>query len=326
MEKLPFAGGRCATHDYHGYKLNTGLNTVTDECHGALCREVGAEFEMRVTDNQWVYRIHGKDYPQPKSGKGVLKTMIGHAARNEAEADRLMQAIKRCMAWAPPTYSMSLDEWLREYTDNPAILGMFQNYLAAAGAIRNSELPAGEYFRMMKEIDASGRIWGYLPGGGGQLSDSLVKAIKRMGGEVWTGSPAVQIKVKDGVAIGAVVRKGGESIEISGPGSHQRCRSQADRGSGGQGPLSIRVLEGRGRREGSAADHHLLHPRQAAYRGRLGDLSDRSAAGIHVQHQHQRLPGEGPQGEASLGGGGLPRVLAAAFRPEERGGDRLFRT
>jgi phytoene desaturase len=215
VEKLPFAGGRCATHDYHGYKLNTGLNTVTDECHGTLCREVGAEFEMRVTDNQWVYRIKGKDYPQPKSGKGVLKTMIGHAASDDAEAERLMQAIKRCMAWAPPSYSMSLDEWLREYTDNPAILGMFQNYLAAAGAIRNSELPAGEYFRMMKEIDASGRIWGYLPGGGGQLTDSLVKAIKKMGGEVWTGCPAVQIKVKGGAAVGAVVRKGGQSIEIA---------------------------------------------------------------------------------------------------------------
>jgi phytoene dehydrogenase-like protein len=215
VEKLPFAGGRCATHDYHGYKLNTGLNTVTDDCHGALCREVGAEFEIRVTDNQWVYRIHGKDYPQPKSGKGVLKTMIGHAARSEAEADRLMLAIKRAMAWAPPSYSWSLDEWLRQYTDNPAILGMFQNYLAAAGAIRNSELPAGEYFRMMKEIDASGRIWGYLPGGGGQLTDALVKAIKKMGGEVWTGCPAVKITAKDGVATGAVVRKGGENMEIA---------------------------------------------------------------------------------------------------------------
>jgi phytoene dehydrogenase-like protein len=92
---------------------------------------------------------------------------------------------------------------------------MFQNYLAAAGAIRNSELPAGEYFRMMKEIDASGRIWGYLPGGGGQLTDALVKAIRRMGGEVWTGCPAVKITSKDGAATGAVVRKGGENIEIA---------------------------------------------------------------------------------------------------------------
>ncbi len=215
VEKLPFTGGRCATLDYHGYKLNTGLNTVTDECHGALCREVGAEFEMRLRDNQWVYRIHGKDYPQPKSGKGILKTMIGHAAKNDAEAEQLMQAIKQGMAWAPPSYSMSLDEWLGQYTDNSAILGMFQNYLAAAGAIRNSELPAGEYFRMMKEIDTSGRIWGYLPQGGGQLSSSLIKAIKRMGGEVWTGCPAWQIMVKDGVATGAVVRKSGEIIEIT---------------------------------------------------------------------------------------------------------------
>ncbi len=215
VEKLPFPGGRCATLDYHGFKLNTGLNTVTDECHGALCREVGAPFEMRVTDDQWVYRIKGRDYPQPKSGKGVLKTMIGHAASSQAEADRLMRAIKTCLAWAPPSYSMSLDEWLRQYTDNPAILGMFQNYLAAAGAIRNSELPAGEYFRMMNQIDASGRIWGYLPGGGGQLTGALVDAIKRMGGEVWTSSPAVRIAVKGEAAAGAVVRKQGEDIEIA---------------------------------------------------------------------------------------------------------------
>ena len=214
VEKLPFAGGRCATLDYHGYKINTGLNTVTQECHGVLCREVGAEFEMRVTENEWVYRIKGKDYPQPKSGKGVLKTMIGHAARDDAELERVMQAVKRGIGWAEPSYSMSLDEWLRHYTDNPAVLGMFQNYVAAAGAIRNSELPAGEYFRMMKEIDASGRVWGHLPLGGGQLTDSLVKAIKMMGGEVWTRCPAVRIKVKDGVATGAAVRKDGEDIEI----------------------------------------------------------------------------------------------------------------
>ena len=51
--------------------------------------------------------------------------------------------------------------------------------------------------------------------GGSQLSDSLVKAIRKLGGEVWTACPATQIEVKDVVAVGAVVRKGGESLEIT---------------------------------------------------------------------------------------------------------------
>jgi phytoene desaturase len=214
LEKLPFPGGRCATLDYHGYEINTGLNTVTDECHGALCREVGAEFEMRVTDCDWVYRIKGKDYPQPKSGKGVLRTLLNHAVGDSVEADRLMQGIKQAMGWTEPSYSMSLDEWLRQYTANPAVLGLFQNYLAAAGAIRNYELPAGEYFRMMSEIDKSGRVWGHLPYGGGQLSGSLVKAIEKMGGKVWTRCPAVRIRVINGIVAGAVIKKGGEDIEV----------------------------------------------------------------------------------------------------------------
>ncbi len=214
VERLPFVGGRCATLDYHGFKLNTGVNTVTDECHGALCREVGAPFETRVIENQWAYRINGKDYPQPKSTTGVLKTMIGYAARSSDEGERILMGIKRAMAWAPPSYSMSLDEWLRQYTDNPAIMGIFQNPVAAAGAIRNSELPAGEFFLMVKELNKIGRTQAYLPHGGSQLSDALVGAIRRMGGEVWTASPAVQILVRDGVAAGAIVKRGGEAIEV----------------------------------------------------------------------------------------------------------------
>ncbi len=31
VEKLSFTGGRCATLDYHGYKLDTGVVLVIDE-------------------------------------------------------------------------------------------------------------------------------------------------------------------------------------------------------------------------------------------------------------------------------------------------------
>ena len=60
---------------------------VSEEYHGALCKEVGAEFEVRVPKPIYNYRIKGKDYPAPY--EGVLKTMIGQASRDDAEVERV---------------------------------------------------------------------------------------------------------------------------------------------------------------------------------------------------------------------------------------------
>jgi len=213
VEKLPFAGGRCATFDYHGYKMNTGVIMTMDEVHGELCREVGADFEIRVAEHIFTYRIKGKDYPAPNDA-GVLRTMIGHAARDDAEAERVMKAFKRGLAWAEPSDSISLHDWITQYTDNPTILGVIRPYVLMVAGINMSELTAGEYFRMIKETSFI-KTGGYSPGGGGSLSNALVKAIERMGGEVWTSCPALQIKVKDEVVTGAVVRRDGEEIELT---------------------------------------------------------------------------------------------------------------
>ena len=68
VEKLPFAGGKCATLDYHGYKLDTGVVVVLDEVHGVLCREVGAEFDLRTVEPLSYYLIKGRNYPIPPQG------------------------------------------------------------------------------------------------------------------------------------------------------------------------------------------------------------------------------------------------------------------
>lgn len=210
VEKLPFAGGRCATLDYHGYKMNTGMGTVYDECHGVLCREVGAEFDVRTLEHTYCYRIHGKDHAAPRAG--IMQTMINHASQDEAEAKRVFKAFKRSIVWAEPSYSMSLHDWLKQYTDNPDIFRVFEFFVATAAGIRLFELPAGEYFHMIKETNFI-KTWGWLPQGGGSLSSALVRAIERMGGEVWVRCPALQIEVKDEIATGVVIRKDNEEIE-----------------------------------------------------------------------------------------------------------------
>ncbi|MFC2018210.1 phytoene desaturase family protein [Chloroflexota bacterium] len=211
-EKLPFLGGRCATLDYHGYKFPIGMASVEDEIHGELCREVGAEFELHVHDPMYYFRVRGKEFSAP--APGILKTMIREASGDDAETKRVYQAYKRALAWAEPSYSMSVEEWLKQYSDNPIVLGVFQCTLGILSGMRISEIPAGEYIRMLKEIGFA-HTEGFLPLGGGSMSDALVRAIKRMGGEVWTRCPALQIKMEDEVATGMVVRKDGEEIELT---------------------------------------------------------------------------------------------------------------
>ena len=213
VEKLPFAGGRCATLDYKGYKISTGLEMATEEVHGELCREVGAEFEIRVPQPIYKYRIKGKDYAAPVASK-ILTTMIEQAARDNAEKERVMQALKRGLTWAEPSYSMSLYDWITQYTDNPDMVGVFRFFVVMAAGINLYEMPAGEYFRMIKETGFI-RTWGFLPEGGGSLSGALVRAIERMGGNIWMSCPALQIAVKDGVATGVVIRKDSEEIEVT---------------------------------------------------------------------------------------------------------------
>ncbi|MFA4836927.1 MAG: FAD-dependent oxidoreductase [Dehalococcoidia bacterium] len=210
VEKLPFLGGRMATLDHHGFKINTGAAMIGDEIHGKLCREVGASLELRSPESTFTFRFRGKDYPSPH--KSFWKTILSYAARDDAEAERAYRAFKNGIMWQEPSYSMSLDQWGRHFTDNPSILGIF-HFLVLGIGINSYEIPAGEFFRQITE--GAVMTWASPPLGCGQFSEALVGAIERMGGEVWSRCQALQIKTKDGAATGIVVQKDGEALEIT---------------------------------------------------------------------------------------------------------------
>ncbi|MDD5093424.1 MAG: NAD(P)/FAD-dependent oxidoreductase [Dehalococcoidia bacterium] len=209
VEKLPFVGGRCQTLDHHGFKLNTGAAMIGPEIHGELCKEVGAELELRIPDPVFKFRMKGKDIIAPP--KTMWKTLIGEAATSDEEAQRVYNAWMQAITWTEPSYSMSMDEWGRQYTNNPIILKLF-HFLTCGIGVNSYEIPAGEFFRHITQ--GAHMTWAYPPGGCGDFTNAMVAAIKRLGGDVWTRCPATQIKVKNGKATGVVVQKDGEQVEI----------------------------------------------------------------------------------------------------------------
>lgn len=213
VEKLPFFGGRCATLDFQGYKIDTGVSLVVDEVHGALCREVGVDFEFRAVDPLLVVHLKGKDYPF-NSAEGMV-ALISEASRDDAEMGRVFQAMMNAVTWTEPSSSMSFLDWITQYTDNPDLLAVFQCLVTSIFGLRLSEIPAGAYFRMVAETEKAGlKTSGFPLHGGGAVSDALVKAIRARGGEVWRNCPAVQINVDNGRATGAVVTRRGKETEI----------------------------------------------------------------------------------------------------------------
>jgi phytoene dehydrogenase-like protein len=213
VEKLPFFGGRCATLDFQGYKIDTGVSLVVDEVHGALCREVGVDFEFRAVDPLLVCHLRGKDYPFG-TAEGMV-ALINEASRDDEEMGRVFQAMMNAVRWTEPSSSMSFLDWITQYTDNPDLLAVFQCLVTSIFGLRLAEIPAGAYFRMIAETEKAGlKTSGFPLHGGGAVSDALVKAIRARGGDVWRHCPAVRINVENGQATGALVTRRGKGCEI----------------------------------------------------------------------------------------------------------------
>ncbi|MDO8635647.1 MAG: NAD(P)/FAD-dependent oxidoreductase [Dehalococcoidia bacterium] len=210
VERLPFLGGRCANTHFQGFTLPSGVVWVSDGFHGQLCRDLGASFEIRVPKPEYFYRIRGKDYEMP--AKGGLRAMITLAAE-EAEAAKAMSAVKRGMSWQEPPMSISVKDWLEQYSTNPSVLGVFEVLSTLSSGLRTFELPAGEFFRYLMAMSAV-KNYGFVPGGCGHITEALSKVVKDNGGEIWLRARAKRITQKSGVVTGVLVDTADGQVEV----------------------------------------------------------------------------------------------------------------
>jgi len=210
VEKLPFVGGRASSFSYKGFTLPTGsLYVETGGVVEGIFKEVGADFPVRPFPIDLCFRIGGKDYVMAK--KGGLRGLISNFA-SEKETQSVMAALRRAFAWNEPSASISIRDWLLQYTQNDKVLAVFRG-LSTYQCVNFCDMPASEFVRQLKL--GGGATAGAPPQGFLELMNQLVKAIEAKGSRVWTGCRAKRIIAEEGMTKGIVIERGADQIEIA---------------------------------------------------------------------------------------------------------------
>jgi phytoene dehydrogenase-like protein len=109
-----------------------------------------------------------------------------------------------------PEHAMSTAEWLRRFTRNETVHGMFRNICGSIFAVSSEELPARVFLTYFTRKSAFKRF-GYHPEGTIGLWRALAAAITRDGGEVRLSTEVESLRVTDGAVTEAVLA-GGETV------------------------------------------------------------------------------------------------------------------
>lgn len=211
VERLPRIGGRCSTVESDGYKCTTGVIGVEmGGCVEEIFRRVGADFHVRPARPPH-YLIRGHVHQVPP--KGGLRKLISAASDDAAEVERVLAALTRALGWLEPPRTLSLREWLLQYTENETILGIFQTMVCATLLVNADELPASEYFRFIKRLGGI-RGFGYCPEGSIALPNALARRIQELDGALWTRSSVKRILSDKGIVRGALVSTKEGEVEV----------------------------------------------------------------------------------------------------------------
>ena len=213
-EKRRYLGGRFSTVDHDGFKCAAGGIAV--QVGGQLesvCQEIGVESGVQPVTSA-AYWVNGEFYEIPLEG-GSLRATISALADSEEEASRVSAAVSKAFRWLPPSDAITFREWLDQYTSNERIHGMFAATIASLLTVNADEVPAAEYFNLIKAI--APLRFGYVDGGSIRLWERMADFIRDRGGEVWTSCAVAQILVEEGRAHGVVARRDREDVSISAP-------------------------------------------------------------------------------------------------------------
>jgi len=207
VERLDKLGGRASTDDIGGFKVNTGaivieIGGITEE----TCREVGAAFDIREPHPPILYRIGRRNVDITGGGWGL---MLSQMTRTGAKILAGIGAARSDDGL--PDGEISTADWLRKFTRNQTVHGMFRNICGSVFAVSSEELPARVFLTYMTRKSAFKRF-GFHPEGTIGLWRSLAAAIVRDGGAIRLSTHVEALRTSDDTVTEAVL-VGGEGRE-----------------------------------------------------------------------------------------------------------------
>jgi len=209
-EKRRYLGGRFSTVNHDGYLCATGgLAVPVGQNMEQVCEVVGIPSGVKPSTRVGAW-LAGQFYDL---SKGSNRAIISQVANDEAEARQVIDALSKAMKSEMPPASISFGDWLNQYTQNPRIHGIFQATISSLLTVNSHELPADQYFTLMKVI--APLTFGFIEGGSITLWERMAKLIREAGGEVWTGAAAERIHVEKGRVSGVRIRKNRESADVN---------------------------------------------------------------------------------------------------------------
>jgi len=211
-EKRAYLGGRFSTVDRDGYMCATGgLAVPVGRNLEDVCQQVGIPSGVKPSTKVATW-LDGKFYDHKK---GVTRQIIRDVADSPEEAEQVLSALNRAMQWCEPSNHISFYDWLSQYTSNRRIHGMFQSTISSLLTVNSNELPAGEYFKVIKVI--SPLTFGFIEGGSLTLWERIGDLVRRAGGDVLVGASAGKILVDNYRVNGIQLRYQQQSQQIKAP-------------------------------------------------------------------------------------------------------------
>jgi phytoene desaturase len=199
-------GGRFSTIDVDGYRVPTGA--VAIETQGPFW-ETFAELEidpqLRIPDPPVLIHVRGRDL---RPGAAVWQHMIKRVTKS---AGRIAEGIAEGRS-GDVDEQITLEQWARRYTRSSTLLSLFQSLAASIFTVNADELPAGVFFRNLRETGGYKRF-GFAPQGNVAIADAIAEAIEQRGGRVERGVRATSIELEDGRAV-AVHATGAEGSSV----------------------------------------------------------------------------------------------------------------
>lgn len=216
LERSGHLGGR-ASHRVRRDSIVTTGAIMIPMGPGSAIRQafdaVGAEMDMVDTTGRMRYRLAHGDYDLPPGGGG-LYGMIEFAFEGDAaQAQALFARFREAMGWWTPLDSITMRQWLDQYTANENVKSLFNGYTAALMGVGIHEMGAGTFFQFLKG-SSKGSRFGLATEGNGELMAALAGGLENHGATILRRTQVNEIVVEDNCVVGVRVSTAGKERVI----------------------------------------------------------------------------------------------------------------